>query len=135
VAAYIHRRTFRVVMSEVDAAQIHFTNAFRWMDRGLSEWLAEIGHPFTSVLETGPGIPIVDAHCAFLGRILLDDMVEQTTEVGGIGRTSFRSRHAFVRDGEIVARGELVHVCVDRETRATVPVPEWLRERAVTDEA
>jgi acyl-CoA thioester hydrolase len=135
VAAYIHRRTFRVVMSEVDAAQIHFTNAFRWMDRGLSEWLAEIGHPFTSVLETGPGIPIVDAHCAFLGRILLDDMVEQTTEVGGIGRTSFRSRHAFVRDGEIVARGELVHVCVDRETRATVPVPEWLRERAVTGEA
>ena len=70
MAAYIHRRTFRVVMSEVDVAQIHFTNAFRWMDRGLSEWLAEIGHPFTSVLETGPGIPIVDARCAFLGRIL-----------------------------------------------------------------
>jgi len=135
VAAYIHRRTFRVVMSEVDVAQIHFTNAFRWMDRGLSEWLAEIGHPFTSVLETGPGIPIVDAHCSFLGRILLDDMVEQTTEVGGIGQTSFRSRHAFTREGEVVARGELVHVCVDRETRATVPVPEWLRERAVTDEA
>ena len=135
MAAYIHRRTFRVVMSEVDVAQIHFTNAFRWMDRGLSEWLAEIGHPFTSVLETGPGIPIVDAHCSFLGRILLDDMVEQTTEVGGIGQTSFRSRHAFTREGEVVARGELVHVCVDRETRATVPVPEWLRERAVTDEA
>ena len=135
MAAYIHRRTFRVVMSEVDVAQIHFTNAFRWMDRGLSEWLAEIGHPFTSVLETGPGIPIVDAHCSFLGRILLDDMVEQTTEVGGIGQTSFRSRHAFTREGEVVARGELVHVCVDRETRATVPVPGWLRERAVTDEA
>ena len=94
MAAYIHRRTFRVVMSEVDVAQIHFTNAFRWMDRGLSEWLAEIGHPFTSVLETGPGIPIVDARCAFLGRILLDDVIEQTTEVGGLGRTSFRSRHA-----------------------------------------
>jgi YbgC/YbaW family acyl-CoA thioester hydrolase len=134
VAAYIHRRTFRVVMSEVDVAQIHFTNVFRWMDRGLSEWLAEIGHPFTRVLETGPGIPIVDARCVFLGRILLDDVIEQTTEVGGIGRTSFRSRHVFARDGESVAEGELVHVCVDRETRATVPVPEWLRERAVIDE-
>ncbi|MGE0028156.1 MAG: acyl-CoA thioesterase [Thermoleophilia bacterium] len=134
MAAYIHRRTFRVVMSEVDVAQIHFTNAFRWMDRGLSEWLAEIGHPFTRVLETGPGIPIVDARCAFLGRILLDDVIDQTTEVGGIGRTSFRSRHVFARDGETVAEGELVHVCVDRETRATVPVPEWLRERAVAGE-
>lgn len=134
MAAYIHRRAFRVVMSEVDVAQIHFTNVFRWMDRGLSEWLAEIGHPFTRVLETGPGIPIVDARCAFVGRILLDDVIDQTTEVGGVGRTSFRSRHVFARDGETVAEGELVHVCVDRGTRATVPVPGWLRERAVTGE-
>lgn len=131
MAAYIHRRGFRVVMSEVDVAQIHFVNVFRWMDRGVCEWLAEIGHPFTSFLQTGPGIPIVDARCAFQGRILLDDLIEQATEVGGIGRTSFRSRHTFTRGGETVAQGELVHVCVDRETRETVPVPDWLRERAV----
>ena len=124
-----------MVMSEVDVAQIHFTNAFRWMDRGLSEWLAEIGHPFTSILETGPGIPIVDARCSFLGRIMLDDVIDQATEIGGIGRTSFRSRHVFARGDDVVARGEMVHVCVDRDTRRTVPVPDWLRERAVIDEA
>ena len=135
MSPFIHRRTFRVVMAEVDVAQIHFTNAYRWMDRGLSEWLAEIGHPFTQILQTGPGIPIVDSRCSFLGRIMLDDMIEQTTEIGGVGRTSFRSRHEFRRDGETVARGELVHVCVDRETRETTPVPDWLRERAVPGEA
>ena len=124
-----------MVMSEVDVAQIHFTNAFRWMDRGLSEWLAEIGHPFTSILETGPGIPIVDARCSFLGRIMLDDVIDQATEIGGIGRTSFRSRHVFARGDDVVARGEMVHVCVDRDTRQTVPVPDWLLERAVIDEA
>jgi acyl-CoA thioester hydrolase len=135
VAAHIHRTTFRVVMSEVDVAQIHFTNLFRWMDRGFCEWLAEVDHPFTRLLETGPGIPIVDAHCSFQGRILLDDLIEQATEVGGIGRTSFRSRHTFTRDGQTVAQGELVHVCVDRQTRETVPVPGWLRERAVAGAA
>ncbi|HTI35555.1 MAG TPA: thioesterase family protein [Miltoncostaea sp.] len=135
MAAYVHRRSFRVVMSEVDVAQIHFTNVFRWMDRGLSEWLAEIGRPFTSILETGPGIPIVDARCSFLGRIMLDDVIDQATEIGGIGRTSFRSRHVFARGEDVVARGEMVHVCVDRDTRQTVPVPDWLRERAVIDEA
>ena len=123
-----------MVMSEVDVAQIHFTNAFRWMDRGLSEWLAEIGRPFTSILETGPGIPIVDARCSFLGRIMLDDVIDQATEIGGIGRTSFRSRHVFACGDDVVARGEMVHVCVDRDTRETVPVPDWLRERAVADE-
>ncbi|WP_217922593.1 acyl-CoA thioesterase [Miltoncostaea oceani] len=127
---HVRRATFRVVMSEVDVAQIHFTAVHRWMDRGLSEWLAEVGHPFTRLLEEGPGIPIVEARCSFLGRIMLDDVIEQSSDVGGIGRTSFRSRHVFTRDGEVVARGELVHVCVDRETRATVPVPGWLREVA-----
>ena len=135
MSAYVHRATFRVVMSEVDVAQIHFSAVHRWMDRGLSEWLAEIGHPFTQILETGPGIPIVETRCSFLGRIMLDDVIDQATEIGGIGRTSFRSRHDFARAGEIMARGELVHVCVDRATREPVPVPDWLRERAVPGEA
>jgi acyl-CoA thioesterase FadM len=133
MAPHIHTATFRVVMSEVDVAQIHFTAVHRWMDRGLSEWLAEVGHPFTGLLETGPGIPIVETRCSFVGRILLDDVIDQRSEIGGIGRTSFRSRHLFTRAGETMARGELVHVCVDRDTRETVPVPDWLRAHAVTD--
>lgn len=128
--AHVHTQTFRVVMAEVDASQIHFTAIYRWMDRGFSEWLAEVGHPFTRLLEEGPGVPIVDSRCSFLGRILLDDHITLRTVVGGIGRTSFRSRHEFVRGGEAVARGELVHVCVNRATRQPVPVPGWLRERA-----
>jgi acyl-CoA thioester hydrolase len=120
-------------MAEVDASQIHFTAVYRWMDRGLSEWLTEIGRPFTRILEEGPGIPIVDSRCAFLGRIMLDDQITLRTIVADVGRTSFRSHHEFTREAEVVARGELVHVCVDRATRATVPVPDWLREHAVVE--
>jgi acyl-CoA thioester hydrolase len=133
MAPHVHTQAFRVVMSEVDASQIHFTAIYRWMDRGLSEWLAEIGRPFTRILEEGPGIPIVESRCSFLGRIVLDDEIVLTTTVGGVGRTSFRSRHEFARASEVVARGELVHVCVNRATRETVPVPDWLRERAQVD--
>jgi acyl-CoA thioester hydrolase len=131
---HVHTQAFRVVMAEVDASQIHFTAVYRWMDRGLSEWLAEIGRPFTRILEEGPGIPIVDSRCAFLGRITLDDEIVLRTTVGGVGRTSFRSLHEFTRAGEPMARGELVHVCVNRATRDTVPVPAWLRERAIVEE-
>ena len=125
---HVHTQTLRVVMSEVDVAQIHFTAVYRWMDRGFSEWLAEVGHPFTRILEEGPGVPIVDSRCRFLGRIMLDDLITLRTEVGGIGRTSFRTRHTLTRGDEVVARGELVHVCVNRATREPVPVPDWLRE-------
>ncbi|CAN0455303.1 unnamed protein product [Phaeothamnion confervicola] len=120
-------------MSEVDVAQIHFTAVHRWMDRGLCEWLVEVGHPMTRLVAEGPGIPIVESRCSFLGRIMLDDVVHQRTEIGGIGRTSFRSRHTFAREEEIVARGELVHVCVNRATREPLRVPDWLRDAAVAE--
>ena len=40
---------------------------------------------------------------------------------------------AAVREGSVTARGELVHVCVNRATREPVPVPGWLREAASPD--
>jgi acyl-CoA thioesterase FadM len=131
--AHIHERTFRVAMAEVDVAQIHFTALHRWIDRGMSEWLAEIDHPFTRLLAEGPGVPIVNITTRIGGRILLDDLITQRTWIGAAGRSSFRSRHRFSRDGEVMAESELVHVCVDRVTRETLPVPEWLRRHVVDD--
>jgi acyl-CoA thioester hydrolase len=130
IAPHVHRQSFRVVMAEVDAVQIHFTAVFRWIDRGVSEWLAEVGHPFTRLLEEGPGIPIVDARARFFSRIRLDDVLTLHTWVADVGTTSFRTRHRFTRGDEAMAEGELVHVCVDRVTRATVAVPGWLRAQA-----
>lgn len=128
-------RRDRIVMSEVDVAQIHFTTLFRWMDRGLTEWLAQADHPFTRILEEGPGIPVVDANVSIRLRLLLDDEVEIRSYMGGIGTTSFRSLHVFRRDGEVAAQGRMVHVCVDRETRQPVPIPEWIRGRAADGDA
>ena len=133
MSGYIHERVFRVAMAEVDVAQIHFTALHRWIDRGLSEWLAEAGHPFTRLLEEGPGVPIVNITTRIAGRILLDDVITQRTWIGLAGRTSFRTRHRFLRGEELMAESELVHVCVDRVSRATVPVPDWLRHHVVDD--
>lgn len=134
VPPLVNRHDFRVVMAEVDVAQIHFTAMHRWMDRGLNEWLAKEGHPFTRILEEGPGIPIVESRCRFLLRVMLDDQLTLRTWITGIGRTSFRSRHQFRRDGDLAVDGELVHVCVDRESREPQPVPDWLREAAFPDD-
>jgi acyl-CoA thioesterase FadM len=122
-------------MGEVDVAQIHFTALYRWMDRSWCGWLDDVGHPFHRLLEDGPGIPIVHTWCTFRARVLLDDVLTLRTSAGGIGRTSFRSRHRFARGEEMVAEGELVHVCVDRVTRESVPVPGWLRELAEPDQS
>ncbi len=120
-------------MSEIDISQIHFLTAYRWMDRGLCEWLADLGHSFTRLLDEGVGIPIVDSRCRFDHRILLDDLITIETSVGGVGTTSFRSRHRFLRGDLLCAEGELTHVCIERGGRTPVPVPAWIREAATAD--
>jgi YbgC/YbaW family acyl-CoA thioester hydrolase len=130
---HIRSETRRIVMGEVDVSQIHFTMAYAWMDRGLTEWLADVGWPFTRLLDEGVGIPIVDSRCRFIQRMLLDDMITIETSVGGIGTTSFRSRHRFLRGDELCAEGELTHVCIERGQRTPVPVPEWIRAAATPD--
>lgn len=125
---YVHRVERQIVMSEVDVSQIHFSTLIRHMDRGLSEWLMQIDHPFQWVLEHGPGIPIVNVNLDIGERLHLDDILVVITSVGGFGRSSFKSRHVFERNDVEVARGELTHVCVNRQTRESVPAPDWLRE-------
>ena len=132
-APHIHTETRRIVMSEVDVSQIHFTMAYAWMDRGLCEWLAEMGWPFTRLLEEGAGIPIVNSQCRFDQRMVLDDLITLETSVGGVGTTSFRSRHRFLRGDQLCAEGELTHVCIERGDRSPVPVPEWIRAAATAD--
>lgn len=127
---HVHTQTRRIVMSEVDVAQIHFLTFYRWIDRSMTEWLADVGWPFTRILQEGPGIPIVQTHLDIRRRVMLDDMITLRTWLGGVGSTSFRSLHEFTRDGELVAEGHLVHVCVDRQTRDTVRVPDWIRDHA-----
>jgi len=65
--------------------------------------------------------------------ILLDDLITHRAWIGAAGRSSFRTHHRFTRAGEIMAESELVHVCVDRVTRATLPVPDWVRDNVVDD--
>jgi len=132
-AGHVHVESHRIVMAEVDVAQIHFSNFFKWMDRSFCEWLADVGRPFTRLLETGPGIPVVDARCSYIARVVLDDIVTIRTHIAEAGNSSFRVRHEFRRADELVAEGAMVHVCVDRPTRATVPVPDWLRAHVRPD--
>src|SRR5437764_1529665 len=84
---HVHVERHRIVMSEVDVAQIHFTTLFRWMDRSFCEWLADVGRPFTQLLEEGPGIPVVDAHCRYVARVRLDDIVTIRTHLSEAGRS------------------------------------------------
>jgi acyl-CoA thioesterase FadM len=116
-------------MGDVDVARLHFGAPARWMDRAFCAWLVEIGRPLSTLIHDGIGVPIVDLRCRFLSRVDLDDVLQVTARLAGVGTTSFRTRYEFSRAGEPVVHGELVHVCIDRATGRPTPAPPWLRDQ------
>jgi 4-hydroxybenzoyl-CoA thioesterase len=127
--------TRRLTMGDVDAIQVYAPNYFRWMDQGIHELFAALGHPVSQFLAEGNGTPAVDAGCQYFAPVTLDEVLECTTYVSRVGTSSFDLTHEFRCDGRAVARGSMTHVWIEIRdgVQFAVPVPGWLREAAATD--
>ena len=87
---------------------------FQLQGEGIA-WLAKNGYA-AGELKHGP-IALVDEHTPIVILAPFDSYFEKSAS----------------NMSEVMARGELIHVCVDRQTRETVPVPQWIRDVAVPD--
>ena len=105
----------------------HVNNAVHYaiMDTAINDWLMQHGFdPTGDVVDLVP-----ETRCRYLAEISYPDPFVLGLRVGRLGRTSVTWEVLMRRgsDGETVAKGEFVHVFVDRVSRRPVPVPEPLR--------
>ena len=117
-------------MIDVDLVQIHFASYFRWMDLAYGRLLVELGHPLASIFRSGHGTPLVNSSCNYRAPVGLGDVVDVTTWIEHVGRTSFVVRHDFSRDGRPVAAGETKHVWLSTADgqASSAPIPAWLAD-------
>jgi acyl-CoA thioester hydrolase len=107
----------------------HMNNAvfYEYVDTIVSGWLVRTG-----ALEVphGPVIALaVETSCRFHASLGFPDAVEAGLRLGRLGRSSIAYEVGLFRAGEPLAAAEarFVHVCVERDSRRPVPVPERLR--------
>lgn len=126
----VYEAAHLVAMIDVDAAQIHFSTYFRWMDLGTSGLMAQLGIPVRDVLASGFSMPVVDAHCAYRAPVGLGSIVTCRSYFAHCGTTSLQSRHDFTTEGHDLATGTLTHVWMAPADGGLVPreVPLRLRE-------
>ncbi len=128
--ATIARVRRRVIMSDVDAVQVHFAAHYRWFDAAFHELMAELGHPLAGVIAAGHGTPVVDSHCSYLAPVTIDQAIEITAQVRRVGATSFGVGYEIRRGETMIANGETTHVWVQlNDGNATsMKAPDWLRK-------
>jgi acyl-CoA thioester hydrolase len=119
-----------VRFADTDAqGHVYFSNYLTFCDEALAAYMRHIGCPWQDLVAAGVDMFYVSAKCDYRGSAVFEDRLRITPRISRIGNSSVTSSHLVCGpDGSEIAEAELTSVCVDPETRKTVPVPDRLRD-------
>jgi acyl-CoA thioester hydrolase len=123
---FVHE--LRVRYGECDPQGIVFNaNYLLYFDVAFTElWRAAVG-PWQEMVDRGVDAVVAETNIRFLAPARFDDVLELHATIARLGRTAITTEIDVVRDGELLVRGRLRHVCVDTATWAKTDVPDWIR--------
>jgi len=103
----------RVEFSDTDAAGIiHFVAFFRMMEQAEHDLLRSVG--LSVMMPDADGTiswPRVTSKCEFLAAARFEDVLQIEVRVARLGERSITYAHQFLRDGQLLATGEITAVC------------------------
>ena len=109
--------SYRVIYGDTDQmGVVYYANYLRWFERGRSEWLRQIGLPYSTIEQHGFYFPVAEVNCRYTQSAHYDDVVRIETELAQLRRASFLFNYRISRteDLGILATGSTTHACVDR---------------------
>lgn len=120
----------QVRLKDTDATGVlYFTEQFRMALETFEQFLKERGFSLKQLLESSYLMPIVHAEADFFAPLTVGDELEISMKVAKLGTSSLTLEFSF-RDpqrGFDVGKVQIVHVVIEKEKRASVPIPDFLR--------
>lgn len=124
--------TERVRWIDCDAAQIIYYGAYvRFFEIAETEMYRSIGLPYSIAFREIECFPIrAEYHSEYRYPARLDDLMRISVWISHWGTTSFTISFRFQNDDDdtLLAEGYCRLVCVDREEKRPMSIPERLRE-------
>ena len=114
--------SYRVIYGDTDQmGVVYYANYLRWFERGRSEFLRQIGLPYSAIEQQGFNFPVVEVSCRYAQSARYDDVVRIETELTEVGRAALSFRYRILRetDGCVLASGATRHASIDNSGRVT----------------
>jgi acyl-CoA thioester hydrolase len=126
--------TRRVEFSDTDAAGImHFAAFFRMMEQAEHELLRSVG--LSVMIDDAAGKmswPRVAAKCDFRSAARFEDVLQIEVQIVRLGTSSITYSHRFLRDGQLLAEGQITAVCCRvalGQPPESIPIPAAFAEQ------
>ncbi len=125
---FIYRTQVR--LKDTDATGVlYFAEQFKFALEAFESFLQDRGFAWRDLMSSKYFLPVVHAQSDYMAPLMVGDPLEVTFSVGKIGTSSMTLQYTFRdpdRDVE-VGRATIIHVAVDKVTRESVPIPDFLR--------
>jgi acyl-CoA thioester hydrolase len=124
----VHRHPVRVYWEDTDAGGVVFyANYLKFFERARTEWLRSLGYS-QEAMRREQGVMFVVTHTAvrYLQPARLDDVMDVTVSVHSARQATLVLTQQALRDGTLLAEGEIRIGCVDAQTFRPHRIPKEL---------
>jgi len=119
----------RVRYAETDQmGVVYYANFFIWFEVGRADLLRAAGWNYREMEADGFSLPVIEAHCTYLGAAKYDDEIDVRTSGVLLSPVRVQFTYEVVRaaDASTLAAGTTVHATLDRAGRPC-RLPERVR--------
>ena len=127
-AKIINVTPYRVIYGDTDQmGVVYYANYLRWFEKGRSEFLRQIGLPYSVIEQKGVHFPVVEVTCRYAQSARYDEVVQIETELTQVRRASLSFDYRIRLDAEatILATGTTTHASIDAAGQV-VRIPKML---------
>jgi acyl-CoA thioester hydrolase len=118
----INVTSYRVIYGDTDQmGVVYYANYLSWFERGRSEFLRQIGLPYSTIERQGFHFPVTEVHCRYANSARYDDVVRIETDLVELGRASLSFVYRITRETnqDLLATGRTKHACIDQAGKVT----------------
>jgi acyl-CoA thioester hydrolase len=116
------RHQLRVRLNECDAQGIVFNaNYLLFFDVSMTEWFREAVGSYAALVDRGTDLVLAETRIVFLAPARGDDLLTVELAPTHFGTTSLGVDGRILRDGEVLAQGEMRYVAIDPATKRKMP--------------
>ena len=102
---------------------VYYANYLVWMEVGRTDYLAEIGFPYSSLERDGVLFPACNASIRLFRPSYYEDRLGVLTSIESLQSRKVVFSYRVMRGDELVVSGKTEHICVDSRMKARkIPV-------------
>ena len=125
----IHEIKTRVRYQETDQMGIvYYANFFTYFEMGRTEFLRNLGLPYSELEKEHIYFPVTEAHCRFRAPAHYDDVLSIQTFISELKHATVEFTHKVIResDNTLIAEGFTKLACLNA-SRKPAPMPAKLK--------